>query len=509
MTRKVKGPVVLVVLDGWGLREEKTHNGIAMANTPWYDHLVSTYPFTKLHASGEHVGLPNGQMGNSEVGHTTIGIGYVLYQDLVRITNDAKSGAFTTNRAFVQAFDHVKKNNSQLHVIGMFSGGGVHSHEDHFLEVIHAAKKSGVNKIILHPFLDGRDTPQDAGLASLKKLEARISSIKGCAIGSVAGRYFAMDRDTNWERTNKAFDAIFHGKADHLYDHTVTPSHVIEEWYHKDIFDEFLEPMVFTTQDGPLQVKTGDSIIFTNFRKDRAKQLSKKISENKEDKNLCFVTMTRYGSEIDALVAYTPESIAQTLAGVISDAGMHQAHVAETEKFPHATYYINGGRQEPYPNEEDVLLPSRKDIKTHDEAPEMKAKEICDAAIERLANNDFLFINFANPDMVGHTANEKAIIKAIEVVDRELKKLTEATLKKHGALLIIADHGNAEVMVDPVTQAPHTSHTTNMVPCILVHETYHPILKGNEEGLKDVAPTILDLLGLPKPKSMTGESLFT
>jgi 2,3-bisphosphoglycerate-independent phosphoglycerate mutase len=507
MARKVTGPVVLVVLDGWGLREEKEHNGVALANTPWYDHLVEKYPFTKLQASGEHVGLPVGQMGNSEVGHTTIGAGCVLYQDLVRITKDAKSGAFSNNPAFVQAFTHVKSKKSQLHVIGMLSTGGVHSHEDHLIEVIKSAKANGVSQVIVHPFLDGRDSPKTAGLNSLRKLEEFVKNTEGCEIGSVIGRYYAMDRDTNWDRTDKAFKAIFHGQAEHIYDTSVLPSQIIQEWYHKEVFDEHLEPMVFKTEQGVLEVKTGDGIIFTNFRKDRAKQLSSKICENKEDKDLCFVTMTHYGKEIEAIVAYKPESIEQTLGGVIAEAGLNQAHLAETEKFPHATYYINGGRQEAYPNEEDILIPSRKDIKTHDEAPEMRAKEICAAAVEHLTKNDFMFINFANPDMVGHTANEKAIITALEVVDRELKKLTEATLKENGALLIIADHGNAEVMVDPVTGEPHTAHTINPVPCILVHNSYHPKLRSDEPGLRDIAPTILDLLGLKKPKSMSGESL--
>jgi 2,3-bisphosphoglycerate-independent phosphoglycerate mutase len=507
MSRKITGPVVLVVLDGWGLREETANNGVALAKTPFYDELAQSYPFTQLEASGEHVGLPQGQMGNSEVGHTTIGAGCVLYQDLVKIGKDAMAGAFTSNPAFTQAFTHVKERKSQLHVIGLLSAGGVHSHEDHLIEVMKAAKKAGVEKVVVHPFLDGRDTPKTAGVESLRKLEEVVASTEGCAIGSVIGRYYSMDRDTNWDRTDKAFNAIFNGEAEHVYDTAVSPSQVIKDWYHQEIFDEHMEPMVFKTATGPLEVKTGDAIIFTNFRKDRTKQLSQKICSVKEDKDLCFVTMTDYGKEIQAHVAYTPEEVQATLGGVVAAAGMKQVHIAETEKFPHATYFLNGGRQEPYEGEQDVVLPSRKDVKTHDEAPEMKAKEICDAAIEHLDKTDFMFINFANPDMVGHTANQKAILIALETVDRELKRLTAAVLKLNGALLVIADHGNAETMVDPVTGEPHTSHTTNPVPCILVANTYHPELRHDEPGLKDVAPTILDLLGLRKAESMTGETL--
>ncbi len=508
MSRKIKGPVVLVVLDGWGLREDTIHNGVALAKTAFFDHLVQNYPFTQLHASGEHVGLPEGQMGNSEVGHTTIGAGCVLYQDLVKIGKDAVAGAFTSNPAFSQAFTHVIERNSQLHVIGLLSQGGVHSHEDHLVEVINAGKKAGVEKVVVHPFLDGRDTPKTAGLESLKKLEKFVKSIEGCSIGSVIGRYFSMDRDTNWDRTDKAFNAIFNGEAEHVYDSTVSPSQVIKDWYDKEVFDEHMEPMVFKNAESPLEVKDGDSIIFTNFRKDRTKQLSQKICGVKDDKDLCFVTMTDYGKEIQAHVAYTPEEVLETLGGVVAKANMKQVHIAETEKFPHATYFLNGGRQDPYEGEKDIVLPSRKDVKTHDEAPEMKAKEICDTAIENLDGTDFMFINFANPDMVGHTANQKAIVIAIETVDRELKRLTEAVLKHDGALVVIADHGNAEVMVDPVTGEAHTSHTTNPVPCIVVANEYKPELRHDEPGLKDVAPTVLDLLGLKKSESMTGETVI-
>lgn len=509
MPRKVQGPVVLVVLDGWGIREEREHNGIALADTPWYDHALETYPFTQLQASGEYVGLPNGQMGNSEVGHTTIGAGAVLYQDLVRIKKDIQSGEFAKNKAFQTAFQHVKTHRSTLHIIGLLSAGGVHSHQEHLFAVLSAAKENEVQSIVVHPFLDGRDSPKTSGTESLRQLEELTKRLGGVAIGSVIGRYFAMDRDTNWDRTNMAFDAIFNGKADHIYETSIRPSQIIEEWYRKDVFDELMEPMVFQTENGTvLEVHDNDAVLFVNFRKDRARQLTMKICEQAKDRNLCVVTMADYGKDIETLVAYTPEKIQATLAGVIADSGLHQAHLAETEKFPHATYFLNGGRQEPFPNEDDCVLPSRKDIVTHDQAPEMRAKEICAAAIDRLSKNDFLFINFANPDMVGHTANERAIITAIETVDTQMQKLTDAVLMQNGALLVIADHGNAETIVDPITGEPHTSHTTNPVPCFFIHKTYHPSLRHDDPSLRDVAPTILEVLGLSQPEPMTGSSLL-
>ena len=509
MSRIVEGPVALIVLDGWGLRDERMHNGIALANTPTYDALVQKYPFTQLEASGEAVGLPAGQIGNSEVGHTTIGIGTVLYQDLVRIGKDIESGEFAHRDALQQAFAHVKENKSTLHIIGMLSPGGVHSHEDHFLAMIDAARQAGVEHVVVHPFLDGRDSPRTIGTESLKKLETLVHQVGHCVIGSVTGRYFAMDRDTNWERTNKAFEAIFNGKAEHVYDTSVSPSQIIQERYHQQMFDELMEPMVFQNAHGKTQeVHDNDAIVFTNFRKDRAKQLASRIVQQANDRNLCFVTMTNYGSEFPALVMYGPEEVHATLGGAISQSGMKQAHIAETEKFPHATYYINGGKQEPYAGEEDIVLPSRKDVKTHDEAPEMRAKEICDVALEKLHGVDFLFINFANPDMVGHTANELAIISAVETVDRQLARLVPAILEKKGAVLLIADHGNAETIVDPITGEPHTAHTTNPVPCLFVHDTYHPDLRRDVPGLKDVAPTVLQLLGVEIPESMTGASLI-
>lgn len=501
--RSVSGPVVLVVLDGWGWREDAKDNGIAMAKTPIFDSLVSAYPFTLLNASGEAVGLPAGQIGNSEVGHTAIGAGKVIYQDLIRIGKDLERGA-EHNRAFAQAFAHVTNRNSTLHLIGILSPGGVHGHEDHVMELVRASRRVGVEKIVVHPFLDGRDTPRTSGIESLRKLEDFCEN-NGCVIGSVMGRYWAMDRDTNWDRTDQAFLALTAGQAKHVYSDEALPSEIVQEQYHGEMFDEHMEPLVF----GNHTISKGDAVIFTNFRRDRAVQLSERIGKIISESDLCFVTMTDYGLSFKAIVAYTPEEKGTTLGEAVAKAGMKQVHIAETEKFPHATYFLNGGAEGGFEGEEDVLVPSRKDVKTHDEAPEMRAHEICEEAITRLGGCDFMFINFANPDMVGHTANQPAIIRAVEFVDTELGRLVEAVQSHNGALVIIADHGNAEVMVDPVTGEPHTAHTINPVPCIVVSPLTGLQLRRDEPGLVDVAPTVLDLLGIGATESMTGTSLLT
>lgn len=500
MNRLVTGPVVLVVLDGWGWREDTNNNGIAMAKTPVFDELVKNNPFTLLDASGEAVGLPDGQIGNSEVGHTAIGAGRVIYQDLVRIGKDIKSGGVMKNEAFKNVFAHVEKNNSRLHVMGILSGGGVHGHEDHLLEIIKQATGAGI-KVVVHVFLDGRDTPRTSGIESLKRLEDLCANTN-CVIGSVMGRYYAMDRDTNWERTEKAYKAIFNGEAEQVYASEVSASLLVLEKYHSEIFDEHLEPIVFKGGE----VRSGDGIIFTNFRSDRARQLSEKVESVIEEKNICFVTMTNYGNTSKALIAYSPEPRGETLGEVISKNGMKQLRLAETEKFPHATYFLNGGVEIPHQGEDDLVIPSRKDIKTHDEAPEMRAVEIADEAVRLMKNYDFVFINFANPDMVGHTANQKAIITAVETVDTQLGRVVNEVRNNQGAMVIIADHGNAEIMVDPITGEPHTAHTTSKVPCILVGVgDRKDISRG---GLVDVAPTVLKILGLSTPASMTGQSLI-
>lgn len=500
-------PIVLALLDGWGLDEAGPHNGISQAQTPCFDSLLENYPNTTLDASGEAVGLPDGQVGNSEVGHTTIGAGTIIYQDLVRINKAVEADELKDNPAFQAVFEHVKEHDSQLHILGLLSQGGVHSHENHLFALVKAAAQAGIEKVVIHPFTDGRDSAPTGGAESLRKLEELIADLTVGHIASVTGRYYAMDRDKNWDRTDKAARAIFHGEAERSHD-SEKPSSLVANDYQAGLTDEFIEPVVFLDLEGkPKQLEQNDGIIFINFRTDRTRQLSQRIVEQAQAKNWRFATMTDYGQAIDSLIAFPPSKIKATMASQIAEHQRRQLHIAETEKFAHVTYFLNGGEENPYPEEEQLLIPSNKDIKTHDEKPEMKAKEITDSVLERLDQYDFIFINYANPDMVGHTANQPAIITAVETVDRELKRIVDATLERNGLVLVMADHGNAERMVDPVTNQPHTAHTNNPVPFILVGNDLDGVKLQNGKGLQDVAPTVLELLGLPIPPSMTGESL--
>ena len=497
-----KKPVVLIILDGWGYREEKENNAIAEANTPFFDYLWSNCPHSLLEASGLYVGLPDGQMGNSEVGHTTIGAGKAIDTDLVRISKAAERNEFSKIPAFQKLFEHIKKHNSTLHVKGMVSPGGVHSHHDHLFAFLRTAKEAGVEKIALHIFTDGRDTAPQSAHEYVRELENELLRLGVGVIASVSGRYYAMDRDKNWNRLHKAKEAIFNGSG--LVCKNCTPSEVIKKLHAEGKTDEHFEPMVFVDENEKgFRVEKNDGIFFFNFRSDRARYFSQLIAEVAEDQNLCFVTMTEYQKGLPCLVAFEPTEIETTLAAEVSKAGLTQMHVAETEKYAHATFFLNGGREVPHDNEEHVLVESRKDIPTHDLAPEMKAKEVADKAIEHIhKGTDFVFINFANPDMVGHTAKKEAIVTALEVVDEQLKRVIEEINKVGGAALVTADHGNAEVNIDEQGR-PHTAHTTNRVPAILIG-----VDKNMHNGsLQDIAPTILSLLDIPKPACMTGEPL--
>lgn len=502
-----KKQVILIVLDGWGHREEVEHNAIAQAKTPFFDHLWGTYPRTLLEASGEAVGLPEGQMGNSEIGHTVLGSGKVVYTDLVKISKSVKDETLSDNEVIKTLFDHVKKHNSVLHLKGLLSDGGVHSHHDHLLGIIMAAKKSGIDKIAIHAFADGRDTPPQSANRYLEELENYLEEIGIGFIATVTGRFYAMDRDNNWDRLKKAEDAIFHGTGNRLAN--AKPSQIVAELYQKNIIDEHIEPIVFLDANGKsYTISENDGVIFFNFRKDRARMLSQKTIERAKKQNICFATMTQYDKNLDCLVVFPPEEIETTLSKEISEAGLEQVHIAETEKFAHATYYLNGGKQEPHEGEKHVLVESRKDISTHDQAPEMRAEEITKKAFDFIEKNtDFIFINYANPDMVGHTGNPEALIKSIEIVDRELEKITKRALKNGADIIITADHGNAETTFDKSSGQAHTAHTTSQVPFLYVSH-------GNEKAklkkgsLSDVAPTILHLFNLKKPSAMTGSSLF-
>jgi 2,3-bisphosphoglycerate-independent phosphoglycerate mutase len=500
---------VLIILDGWGHREGKDHNAIAEANTPFFDMLWHTYPHTLLNASEEHVGLPSGQIGNSEIGHMSIGTGRVIDTDLVKIDKAAQSGEFKTNPAFTSLFGHVKKNNSTLHILGLVSPGGIHSHQNHLHEFLKAAKEAGINQTVIHAFTDGRDVSPRSASRYLKELEQTIEDLGVGFIATVSGRLYAMDRDKNWDRLKKVEDAVFECKGEAC---KVKPSTAVQKLYNEGKIDELLEPLVFidSATGRGMPIAKNDGVFFFNFRPDRARQLSQKILDKKQAHNLFFVTMTEYDKNFDATVAFPNEDTSSSLAEVIAEAGLTQSHIAETEKYPHVTYFFNAGRQEPHKNEHHFLIESRKDVLTHDLAPQMRAKEIADKAIERIeAGDNFILLNFANADMVGHTANKPAIITAVETADRELKRVVEKVLGANGTAIITADHGNAEVNVDEQTGENHTAHTTNLVPFILVSNIPISIISNIQQGkLSDIAPTILELMDLPKPDVMTGSSLI-
>jgi len=496
-------PIALIILDGWGMAPDGEHNAIANARTPFFNSLMQKYPHTKLNASEEHVGLPAGQIGNSEIGHMSIGTGRVIDTDLVKIDKAASTGQFSDNPAFAELFEHVKKFNSTLHVLGLVSPGGIHSHQNHLYAFLKAAKQAGVKKVAIHAFTDGRDVPPKSAAQNLADLEKFISDLGIGFIASVSGRFYAMDRDKNWDRLAKVEAAVFEGKG---IIGSGKPSEMVKSLYQQDKIDELLEPMVFTHEGSAMAIQKNDGVFFFNYRPDRSRQLSEKILAKKQSENLFFVTMTEYDKTFDAHVAFPNEDIQNPLAQLISEAGLTQSHIAETEKYPHVTYFFNGGRQELFKNEHHFLIESRKDIQTHDQAPEMRAKEIADKAIERIkAGDDFLVINFANADMVGHTANKPAIIIAVETVDRELKRLVEAILSVGGTALITADHGNAEMNIDPQTGEKHTAHTLNPVPFILTDSQVKLKTSGT---LADIAPTILQIMEIKKPSAMTGKSLI-
>jgi len=504
-------PLALIILDGWGYREKTQNNAIAQAKTAFFDGLMKKYPHTLLNASQEHIGLPKGTIGNSEVGHMTMGAGKVIDTELVRINKAIKNNEFFTNHALNQLIAHIKKNNSTLHILGLISQAGVHSHQEHLHALLEAVKKSGLTKVAIHAFTDGRDSPPQENHKYLQELEKVIGDLGIGVIATATGRYFAMDRDKNWGRTEKAEAALFEGKGK-IYQNR-KPSDVLRELYKEGASDEYLEPIIFLDETGRgYKIANNDGIFFFNFRTDRPRQLSYKIVERAKKQNLFFVTMTEYHPDIEALAAFPPQKIDTTLAGEISRAGLKQAHIAETEKYGHVTFFFNGGRQTPHKNEHHYLIDSRKDVATHDLAPEMRAREIADKAIERLeAGDDFLVMNFANADIVGHTANVPAIVRAVEFVDQQLRRVVEKIIAMNGIAIITADHGNAEVNIDEQTGEKHTAHTTNMVPFILASNSNPQFVIRNSKSnntLADIAPTILELMNLKKPASMTGKSLI-
>ncbi|MFA6256943.1 MAG: 2,3-bisphosphoglycerate-independent phosphoglycerate mutase [Candidatus Paceibacterota bacterium] len=500
----MKKRIALIILDGWGYREAKEHNAIASASTPFFDYLWKNFPHTLLEASGEHVGLLPGVIGNSEVGHMTIGAGRIIATDLVRIGKAISSTDYAKVDAFHKLFKHVKDHKSVLHVMGLLSPIGVHSHQEHLHEFLKLAKREGVQKIIIHAFTDGRDSPPQSGGEFLANLENLLEELGTGHIASISGRYYAMDRDKNWDRTEVVLAAVFVSQGENQKGKK--PSEALLEKYESGIQDEHLEPLIFPDSSGKVyKVEKNDGIFFFNFRNDRTRQLCYKINEKAKEQNVLLTTMTEYAPDLESLVAFPRLKIEDTLAEAVARAGRSQVHIAETEKYAHVTYFFNGERKELHPKEEHILIESRKDVKTHNQAPEMMAKEIADAAIKSIdAGADLLVINFANADMVGHTADFAATKKAVETIDRELKRIVGTLEKQGGVAVITADHGNAEINVEQSTGSMHTAHTLSKVPALIT-------LKGLElhsGSLADVAPTVLTLMDIPVPESMTGHKLF-
>ena len=511
MSRK---PVVLMVLDGYGLNERTDGNAIAMANTPVMDRLMKECPFVKGNASGLAVGLPDGQMGNSEVGHMNIGAGRIIYQDLTRITKDIEDGTFFKNEVLLEAMANCKKNNSDLHLWGLLSDGGVHSHNTHLYGLLEMAKREGVSNVYVHAFLDGRDTPPASGKDFVAALEEKMAEIGVGKIASLSGRYYAMDRDNNWDRVQKAYDSLVTGEG-------VTAESAVkamEDSYANGVTDEFVLPTVITENGKPLSlVKPGDSVIFFNFRPDRAREITRAFCDDKftgfERKGgflpLTYVCFKDYDESIpNKLVAFKKEEITNTFGEYLAKNGKKQLRLAETEKYAHVTFFFNGGIETPNVDEARILVNSPK-VATYDLQPEMSAPEVGMDLVEAIKSDkyDVIIINFANPDMVGHTGVISAAVAAVERIDELVGKAVDAVKETGGVMFICADHGNAEKMIDYETRIPHTAHTTNPVPFILVN--YEDGVKLREGGcLADIAPTLLEIMGLPQPAEMTGKSLI-
>jgi 2,3-bisphosphoglycerate-independent phosphoglycerate mutase len=507
-------PLVLLVLDGWGLRPQREHNAIALARTPVFDELWRRYPHTQLTASGEAVGLPPGQMGNSEVGHMNMGAGRVVYQDLTRIDKSIADGELFTNPALAAAMDRCAGTRHALHFIGLLSDGGVHSHERHLHALIDMAARRQIARVFVHVITDGRDTSPTRGLHYIGELEALMRR-HGCGrIATVVGRYYAMDRDTRWERTRRAYEAIVAGRADQVTRHAAA---AVRQSYAADLTDEFIMPVVVVDAEaqpiGP--VRADDSVVFFNFRADRARQLTQAIAldafdgfERRTRQPVHAITMTVYDRRFDLPVVFSPQTFSSTLADVLERHGTTNLRLAETEKYAHVTYFFNCGREQPYDGEQRLLVPSQK-VATYDLAPQMSAPGITDALVADIdgRRHQVVICNFANADMVGHTGHLQATIAAVETLDRCLARILASLKSAGGTALVTADHGNAEQMWDDELDAPHTAHTSNSVPLILCDEA--AVGRSLRSGsLRDVAPTMLGLLGIPQSREMTGSSLL-
>ena len=504
----MKQPLALIILDGFGENPSDYGNAIRAAKTPCLDHLFATCPHTLIGASGMDVGLPDGQMGNSEVGHTNIGAGRVVYQELTRITKSIEDGDFFQNEALAGAIANCKQNGSALHLMGLLSDGGVHSHNRHLYGLLELAKRAGLEKVYVHCFMDGRDVPPTSGKEYIEQLQEKLKEIGVGKIATVMGRYYAMDRDNRWERVEKAYAAMVYGEGEHAE----CPVCAMEKSYAADVTDEFVVPVVCDPQG---KIAANDSVIFFNFRPDRAREITRTLVDpafegfprKKGCFPLYFVCMTQYDAAMPNVhVAFRPQSLANTFGQYIADKGLTQLRIAETEKYAHVTFFFNGGVETPYANEDRALIASPK-VATYDLKPEMSAYEVTDELLARLDSGkyDVIILNFANCDMVGHTGVFQAAVAAVEAVDTCLGKVIDKILSMGGRALVTADHGNADQMYEK-DGSPFTAHTTNPVPLILVGDNEHRLQEGGR--LADLAPTMLELLGLPQPSEMDGKSLL-
>lgn len=506
-TRPPATPLVLMILDGWGQREDAADNAISQATTPWWDQLRKSGCHTTIETSGEFVGLPAGQMGNSEVGHMNIGAGRVVFQDFTRISNAVKTGSFADNPALLKAIKASESNTSTLHIMGLLSDGGVHSHEEHFLAMVRMAAARGAHEIRVHAFLDGRDTPPRSARASIEKMQSCLDGLRNVSFASVCGRYFAMDRDQRWNRVEKAWQAIVNGSATYRSDNALG---ALANAYQRDENDEFVSPTVIGSYAG---IKENDAVIFINFRADRARELTQAFTEPgfhgfacQQPKLSTFVCMTQYLDGLPTEVAFAPEQLKGLLGEKLSDEGLRQLRIAETEKYAHVTFFFNGGEETPFPGEQRILVPS-PDVATYDLQPEMSLEKLSSELDKAIRGGDYdvIICNVANPDMVGHTGSMKAAIAAVEAVDKCLGVVFTAVQSVEGELLITADHGNVEQMEDPQSGQSHTAHTINPVPLVYCGREARAFAGG---ALKDIAPTMLYLLGISPPTEMTGHSLL-
>ena len=508
-----KKPTVLMILDGYGLRDKTEGNAVALANTPVMDKLMAEYPFVKGNASGLSVGLPDGQMGNSEVGHMNMGAGRIIYQELTKITKSIEDGEFFENKALLAACENVKKNDSALHLMGLVSDGGVHSHITHIYGILELAKRQGIEKVYVHCFLDGRDTPPASGKEYVEQLEAKMKEIGVGEVASVSGRYYAMDRDNRWDRVELAYNALTSGEGVKGTDAAAA----VQASYDNDKTDEFVLPTVIEKDGQPTGVVSDkDSVVFFNFRPDRAREITRAFCDDKftgfERTYIptTFVCFKDYDETIpNKLIAFKKEEIKNTFGEFLAANGKKQLRLAETEKYAHVTFFFNGGVEDPNVDEFRLLVNSPKDVPTYDLKPEMSAPEVGMDLVEAIKSDkyDVIVINFANPDMVGHTGVIPAAVKAVEKVDELVGKAVQAVKDVDGVLFICADHGNAEKMIDYETGAPHTAHTTNPVPFILVnYDEAYTLREGGR--LCDIAPTLIEIMGMEKPAEMTGESLL-